>query len=202
MTWNVLPGVWETGLIGKAVTQNRQGVRGGQQGQVRSGPLCSMGQWTGKRESSGTSLKGALRTRISLPHESPWQSYSEGISKKPRDAPTENKRKHWIATKLRGQDHRITTPFSLSSLPPGTSYGRARSSSYWVGEELASKKSTTTPSVTTGFQTQRNADLGWREMVPVDANLHFVLFHWTRQLNYWMRLLLWIKWMGTLWDPG
>lgn len=38
---------WSLGnrrLIGKAVTQNRQGRRGEQQGQVRSGPLCFVGQ--------------------------------------------------------------------------------------------------------------------------------------------------------------
>lgn len=108
-----------------------------------------------------------------------------------------SERKHSLATQLRGQITIEPTPFS-SWLPPGTTYGRVRNRSYWVGEELVSKiKPTTNPSPITGFQTQRNADLGWRERIQVDMNLYFSLFHWTRQLHYWNETALL---MGILWD--
>lgn len=102
----------------------------------------SYGPMNRKERELWTSLKGTLRTRIPLPHESPLQSPSEGISKKPTDVPTESKRKHWITAKVSVQDHNSTNGFLLILCPAWDHFWKVKNST--VREKLVSRKKPTT----------------------------------------------------------
>ena len=89
----------------------------------------------------------------------------------------------------------VPVPFSLSSLLPGIISRRVRNSKYWVVEEPVSKKPTTTPHTPLASRSKKYW-AWWREMLEVDENLKFLLWHWTTQPNYWNETVLVISMDG------
>lgn len=135
------------GLMGKAVNQNRR--QGSPTGTKQEWSRVSYRPMNGTA-SSGTSLKGTLRTRITLPHESPLQSPREGASR--NTEVLESKSKHGIAAELRGWDHDSTSCLLLIFSASWDNFRKVRNSK--GGERISKKKLTTSPSVTTGFQSK------------------------------------------------
>lgn len=158
MIWHVLPGVWEA-----QDSQERLWLRTGREAGESNRDEARRLQgipWAREpaRGGLGTSLKGAqVKDKNSLPHQSPLQSSSEGISKKAIDAPTESKRKSWISFKLRGQNH-STSPFLLFFSPSWDHFWEGQKQQLLMGEELVSKKQPASPSPTTS---SRPRVLGW-----------------------------------------